>query len=220
MDFVYLCRDGENEELRYSIRSVVSNFNDVVIWVVGGKPDWYSGNFIEVPQNSNKFKNQINNLKAAISNKTILNDFVLMNDDFFILFPEDSYQYYSGLLENKITDHMYINGNSSYAISLITAMKVLKKKGISQPLNYDIHTPMTLNKALLAQVIDLSTSFRSVYGNLFIKDGIEINDVKVYKRERDINFDTNFISTEDNSFNLIKDKLEEMFPNPSIYEIK
>jgi hypothetical protein len=79
---------------------------------------------------------------------------------------------------------------------------------------------MTLNKALLAQVIDLSTSFRSVYGNLFIKDGIEIDDVKIYKREKDINFDTNFISTEDNSFNLIKDKLEEMFPNTSIYEIK
>jgi hypothetical protein len=220
MDFVYLCRDGENEELRYSIRSVVSNFNDVVIWVVGGKPDWYCGNFIEVPQDSDKFKNQINNLKAAIYNKTILNNFVLMNDDFFILFPEDSYKYYSGLLEDKITNHMYINGNSSYAITLITAMKLLKKKGISQPLNYDIHTPMTLNKALLAQVIDLSTSFRSVYGNLFIKDGIEIDDVKIYKREKDINFDTNFISTEDNSFDLIKDKLEEMFPNPSIYEIK
>ena len=220
MDFVYLCRDGENEELRYSIRSVVNNFDDAVIWVVGGKPDWYSGNFIEVPQDSDKFKNQINNLKAAISNKTILNDFVLMNDDFFILFPEDSYQYYSGLLEDKITNHMYVNGNSSYAISLITAMKVLKKRGISQPLNYDIHTPMTLNKALLAQVIDLSTSFRSVYGNLFIKDGIEIDDVKIYKREKDINFDTNFISTEDNSFNLIKDKLEEIFPSPSIYETK
>ena len=55
MHFVYICKDGENEELRYSIRSVLKNTKDAVIWVVGGKPNWYIGNYIKVIQDQNKY---------------------------------------------------------------------------------------------------------------------------------------------------------------------
>ena len=48
MDFVYICKEGVNEELKYSIRSVVESFPESNIWVVGGKPDWYTGNYIQV----------------------------------------------------------------------------------------------------------------------------------------------------------------------------
>ena len=38
MNFIYICRVGENEELRYSIRSVLNSFPEANIWVIGGKP--------------------------------------------------------------------------------------------------------------------------------------------------------------------------------------
>lgn len=219
MDYVYSCRDGDNEELRYSIRSVVKNGNPNRIWVIGGKPDWYSGNFIEVPQTEGNFKNSKNNIKTAISNKTISDNFVLMNDDFFLLKPRNDHEYHSGLLNNRIKEYMSINGNSSYARTLVSAREALKEKGILEPLNYDIHVPMTLNKALLSEVIDLSLSFRSVYGNLFYNNSLNIDDVKIYKNTENISFDRDFISTEDNSFSLIMDDLKRMFPDPTKYEI-
>lgn len=218
MDFVYICRSGENEELRYSIRSVLKYFSSASVWVVGGKPLWYSGNYIEVKDSGNKFKNINSCYKNIIDNDNISNDFVLMNDDFFILSNTDNYKHYDGLLEDKIINHSSIYGNSSYARALRGCLKALKSQGIHNPLNYDVHTPMTFNKANLAKVIDLSLAPRSMYGNMFINDGLEMKDVKIYKNSIDINLNNDFISTEDNSFNLIKDRLDLLFPNPSIFE--
>jgi hypothetical protein len=121
-------------------------------------------------------------------------------------------------LKDKIINHIEINGISSYSRALRTAVEALKRQGINEPLNYDIHTPMAFNKAKLAQVIDLSLAPRSMYGNVFIKDGLNIDDVKVYSYTKKIQLDGNFISTEDDSFLLIKDKIVDIFPNPSKFE--
>lgn len=218
MHFVYICRDGENEELRYSIRSVYKNFPDAKIYLFGGKPNWYLGNFILVKDTGNKFTNINNCYKEIIKNNNISNDFILMNDDFFIFSNQINYYYYSGYLKDKIIKHSETNGNSSYARALKSGVKVLKKLGVSEPLNYDIHAPITLNKAKLAQVIDLSLAPRSVYGNLFINNGINIDDVKLYKNDKINKINTDFISTEDDSFYLIEDQLKFLFPNKSILE--
>jgi hypothetical protein len=218
MDYVYLCRDGDNEELRYSVRSVIKNGNPDNIWVVGGKPDWYVGNYLEVLQDKSKFKNQVNSLKNICQNKSISDDFVLMNDDFYILEKNQDYKYYDGFLIDRIDYHLIKYGNSSYARALSGANKVLLNMGINNPLNYDVHTPMKMNKVNLEQIIDLSLSPRSVYGNVFITDGIEIKDVKIYKDSKNINLNNLLISTEDNSFSLIQNTLKEIFPEKSIYE--
>ena len=83
MDFVYICRDGDNEELRYSIRSVIHSFPEASIWIVGGKPKWYSGNHIEVKQNSVKYKNAVSNL-LPICNSEEITDRLLYEKDVFI----------------------------------------------------------------------------------------------------------------------------------------
>jgi hypothetical protein len=218
MDFVYICRNGENEELRYSIRSLVKNFDNINLWVVGGKPNWYIGNFIDVYDTGNKFTN-INNCYSAILNELKISDeFVLMNDDFFILKPEEKYEYHSGFLIDKIISHSNQYGNTAYARALNGALRELKKIGVSKPLNYDIHTPMTLKKALLADVLGLSLAPRSMYGNLFIKDSISIDDVKIYKNTTNVGLSGRLISTEDNSFGLIRDMLKETFLDKTQYE--
>ena len=84
-DFVYICKSGENHELKYSIRSVIKYFPNANIWVVGGKPNWYIGNYIELKQSGAKYKNAYENLKLISNSDQISNDFYLMNDDFYII---------------------------------------------------------------------------------------------------------------------------------------
>lgn len=96
MNFVYVCRDGENEELRYSIRSVLSSFPEAKIWVVGGKPSWYIGNYIEVKQSQSKYGNVLNNLKSICNSELIEESFVFMNDDFFIVNKIDTIDIFHG----------------------------------------------------------------------------------------------------------------------------
>lgn len=81
VDFIYINKDGDNEELRYSIRSVVSNYEKANVIVVGGKPSWYIGEFYPVSNVGNKFKN-ITECYKTICQLDHINDFVAMNDDF------------------------------------------------------------------------------------------------------------------------------------------
>ena len=221
MDIVYVCREGENEELRYSIRSVVENLESCSkVWVVGSKPDWYTGNFIPVENISDKFTNIRNCIKIACETDDISDDFVLMNDDFFILRKLNSVSlYHGGLLFNRYQTHTAMMGPNGYAKLLLRTHEVLRKEGVAEPLNYDLHTPMVINKTNMLSVVDQPYSIRSYYGNKFNIDGELLEDVKLYNGRKTSTIDmSTFMSTEDRSFPVVKDYLEDLFPEPSIYE--
>jgi hypothetical protein len=228
MDFVYICRDEENEELRYSIRSVLFSFPEAKVWVIGGKPKWYSGNYIFVKQNDNKYTNAINNLKAVCNTSEISEKFILMNDDFFIIKKiETVEQFYNGLLSSKIEKFIKITGSSMYIRKLITTNNRLNKLGFINPLDYELHIPMPMHKAGLLDVITKYPEclWRSMYGNLFNVGGKQMEDVKVYKNKRhaersaEITKNSIYLSTEDTGLNIMLDKiLKDLLPNPSPYE--
>ena len=225
MDFVYICRSGDNEELRYSIRSVLNSFPDGVIWVIGGRPDWYCGNYIEVSQDKNTYTNAVNNLKALCNSLEIDKDFILMNDDFFIINKIDSVKYfYGGTLPEKISLYKDLTGSSSYIDKLVKTSNRLQKYKIEQPLDYELHVPFPMNKEQLSKVLVKNDKllYRSIYGNLFNVGGSKIEDVKVYdhggliKKSFDyLNSYSDFLSTTDSSFNMIGPILKEKFPNKS-----
>lgn len=227
MDFVYMCRPGHNEELRYSIRSVVKNYVPKSnVWVVGDKPDWYAGDFIKTRPVGNAYENVRNNLRHVINTPEISNDFVLMNDDFFIVRKLNSVSHYhGGLLVKRADEHQELAGPNFYANFLRRTDTVLKKRGIKEPLNYELHTPMLFNKNMLEQTIDYPFSIRSSYGNIHNIGGEEIRDVKVYSHPRfvhtssSIDNGTPYLSTEDGSFEQLKDYLVNMFPDKSKYEL-
>lgn len=217
MNFVYICRDGTNEELRYSIRSVMHFYPEAKITIVGGKPRWYSGNFLEVKDFGNKFDN-INKCYEEICN-TNIDNFILMNDDFYIINKPDSFNYYyDGLLDEKIQRHMEDYGISKYARVLSEANKKLKKLGISQPLNYDVHTPMMFEREKLSKIISLSNAPRSMYGNIYRVGGKKIKDIKIYKHTENVHINGYFLSSEDNSFKKVLGLLQSKFKEPSNYE--
>lgn len=227
MDLVYICGDGNNEELRYSIRSAVKNLAFDNLWVVGGKPDWYSGNYIKVEQGRAKYTNARKNLSAICNSEDISDSFILMNDDFYILNKVESVPYmHGGLLSNKIKTYKSLTGNTSYVLILNKTFTSLSKRFKKDILDYELHVPMVMKKANLLQVLDHSDFWRSRYGNTFSVGGEEITDVKVYgsgslmSKSYDLNnLKYDYLSSNDDSFEMIKEKiLLKDFNEPSIYE--
>lgn len=208
-DYVYYCRDGKNEELRYSIRSLYKNLPDVNVWVVGGKPDWYIGNYINIDIDQPKFENVRKQFKAIATCPDINENFVLMNDDFFILKPLDEIPVmHGGLLSDKVKSHFQKAGVGIYTDQLKSTYNSILNLGIREPLNYEIHVPMPMTKTGLLEALDNDGLVRSVYGNLNNVGGEYINDEDVIKRGwRARGFQGTFLSTLDNSFSQVRDVL-------------
>ena len=229
MDFVYICKDGINEELKYSIRSVASSFPDSNIWVVGGKPDWYIGNYIEVEQKDSKYKNAVRNLETICNSQEISESFILMNDDFYIVKKIDKIEnFHGGFLLDKINLYQKLNSNSQYTRKLSRTYNKLKALGFEDPLDYELHIPMIMEKEKLKTIIELLDQFlwRSIYGNKFNVGGTQMEDVKVYNsgplvlKSYDLNVDDHtYLSSADSSFNSIFNKiLKFMFNKKTKFE--
>ena len=228
MDLVYICRSGDNEELRYSLRSAQENASYDNVWLIGGKPGWYSGDFVDVP---NSGKNKFENIKTCISIipkiGSISDDFILMNDDFFFIKKTGTMPtYHGGLLIDKIKQYQDL-GAKKYATLLSKTYKDLIRQGIKDPLDYDIHLPMPMNKQKLKESIKKAYFPRSGYGNIHSVGGELVKDVKIYSLKNQLaskNYDFTdnniaFISTEDSSFGYVhKTILNDMFRYQSIYE--
>lgn len=223
MNFVYVCRGGDNEELRYSIRSLYQNIKNPNIWVIGGKPDWYIGDYIEINQNKTKHVNVRNNLNKLVSSIKTPEEFFLMNDDFFIMEPMlDIPPLHGGLLIDKVNRFKINAKTSSYTKMLSDTYNALIKKQILNPLDYAIHVPMKMNKQNLSNVIYPALSIRTMYGNIYSVGGEEIEDVKVHidrPWSKSFNYKDNvkFLSSNDKSFielynNIFKDKFIDKSP--------
>jgi hypothetical protein len=229
LDVVYICRIGRNPELMYSIRSVVENLPHDKIWVAGGKPNWYKGKFMGVKQGGTKYQNAREILEAICENPEISDEFILMNDDFFITDKLDDLKtYHGGLLEKKVAKYTRMHPNSIYTGLLQhTFVNLRDRYGIEHPLDYELHVPMKMDKYGLYKAVTSGLLWRSVYGNLNNVGGEKINDVKVYLggREEHQSYDFRkgslpFVSTEDRSFSVVyRELLKDKFPNRSKYEI-
>ena len=226
MDLVYVCRDGDNEELRYSLRSIEKFSPNHRVWVVGYKPSWYNGNFIPLKDTATKFKNIRLALVKVCNTPEVSNDFVFMNDDFFLVKPIDKFvNYDGGRLADKITKYRQISPTGTYTILLKKTFRYLKEQGICDPIDYDIHVPMVFNKERLLPIAYMQFQPRSLYGNILQIASETITDVKRYSSGSlmsSLSYMDNeypFISTEDKSFDAVKKEiLEDMFPEPSKYE--
>lgn len=235
MDVVWICRNGPNEELRYSIRSVVAHMPHNKILVVGGKPDWYTGPFLPVDtfignrKSTNKYENAKNNIRQIIDSTAVADEFIFMNDDFYIMKPFDKIPYYhGGLFEDKIKQFKLYSRDSEYTKMLTRTQSVLNGMGIADPLDYTLHVPITYHKHKLAQVLPYPGSIRTLYGNIHKVGGKHMEDVKVHPKRVNphapepfdyMNRKVTLLSTSDSSFESVKrNLLGKVFTKPSKYE--
>ena len=225
MDIVYICREGDNEELRYSIRSAIKNLPHDNLWLVGGKPDWYKGPYIPTVQDKSYFLNAKGNIRKILHSDEISDSFILMNDDFFVMNPVKDLPYmYSGLLLDKIQTRERHNPGDLYTRMLIkTYSELYQRSRIKQPLDYELHVPMIFEKEKLSSVISSQGLWRSMYGNIYSVGGELFTDTKIYKKdsllnEVNTNLNSAYLSTEDKSFEDHKEWFNQMFPKPSKFE--
>lgn len=228
-DVVYIVKeDPRNEELRYSIRSVVENFPVRNIWVFGYCPSWLKEIIhVKIPQNGQKWENSKMLFDKIANCESLPDEFVLFNDDFFVVEKVDKVeQWYDGLLQDRI-DHLketFKNQHPLYANQLQQVVDRLAEYGIKNPKNYAVHKPMLFNRKNMLKSLeltkDLPMSLRSFYANYFKVGGIDAPDTKVFTTGP-YDFPGPYLSSDDRTFRLgrIGRNIRAAFPNKSKYEL-
>ena len=177
---------------------------------------------VHVEDTGKKFDNIRNCIKIASEHPEISDDFVLMNDDFFVLKTIASVSnFHGGLLSDKIKRYKESNMAPLYIRLLELTHKQLVMSGIKDPIDYDIHVPMVMNKHKLKESLSVAYFPRSSYGNVYKIGGEQIKDVKLYNTGERIKLNKNlyFVSVDDRSFVELKNIiLEAEFPMPSSLE--
>lgn len=223
MDVVYICRQGPNEELRYSLRSLVNIEHDRV-WVFGGAPAWYCGQFVPVPQAGVKQENAKMNLLAACLHPRVSDPFLLMNDDFYIIAPTEPALYDRGPTTGVIAQYERIAPGGSYLEYLRLTDALLRSDGHAALLSYELHVPMPIDKDIMRDVVmriladgRMPLNHRTMYGALAGLPSTTMRDPKVYGPE-DLPPEGAYLSSSDATFRLVLPLLERLFPDPSPYE--
>lgn len=206
-DIVYILRDGKNEELRYSLRSVERNYPHKRVIFYGGKPDGIEPDlFVPYAQpGDTKWEKVRNTIELICKNDNLTEDFILFNDDFFIMKPvETPTNYYDGTLDERIkTIEGAVSGrHSEYSDRLRHLAETLRSAGVANPLNYAHHTPMIINRKKMLETLKKYPNepmFRALYGNINQIGGENMPDVKFYQRRQPFPVGQ-YVSTADESW--------------------
>lgn len=224
MDIVYLLKESnENDELRYSLRSL-KNFPHDKVWFVGGHPAGFKPDgYIKVEQNRRtKWLNVRRSLEKICKNEDISEDFWIFNDDFFVMKRiKNPTNYYNGDLYKRIVmleDHY--KRITKYSQLLRNCCKELESLGCETK-NYTLHVPILLNRKKLARLFEITDfeGFRSLYANMYKIGGETMGDVKITNLNKTYE-DGPYVSTDDKSFNngKVGIQIREKFKNKCKYE--
>ena len=225
-DIIYILKpEMDTEELKYSLRSVEANFPHKRVWFVGGQPKGLKPD-VALPHKqsgANKWEMIRSSMLKAAADPELTDEFFLFNDDFFIMKPFKGkfVNYAEKTLTWRIEDlQKEFPWLNNYGRTLVKAREELKCLGCTE-VNFEAHTPMLFQKALVPTVLKCSSpQMRSVYGNV---NGIpykDIKDVKIYDLDT-VPTDAALISTNDEIFQRGKvgAYIRECFPNPSRFEV-
>ena len=231
MDIVYtLSGNYTGQELRFSLRSLANIAHDKVFFV-GGCPVW-AKNVIHIPteQKDTKYKNTTNNLIVVCKDSRISADFVLMNDDFFILdsISPEELNLHNGPVDKSLDRYRrLIPHGSKYVQGMEQTKRFLQEVGINNPLSYELHIPFVINKKRFLKMFSLPgisdipcLHKRTAYGNLYLPGGVEMQDVKVFGNNGFVPDNCGkFLSCNDIGFWQVRSFLMGKFPDKSNYEI-
>jgi hypothetical protein len=220
MILVYLVRRGEvNNELRHSLRSLVNLPHDRVVFV-GHQPKWVDG-VEHIPGNRSKSKwfNVFDNLRLACEHLDV-DEFVVMNDDFYVMEPATVPAWHRCLL----AEHIDMLSPGAWRGSLESSRHWLLSQGFDQPLSYELHVPVAMDRRKLADVLERTAhlpvlpQWRTIYGNFWQVPTVQQEDCKV-QGSRTMVRTGPFLSSDDLSFRRPFGRtVREAFPDPSPYE--
>lgn len=229
-DVLYVVRPGDdNEELRYSLRSVAANVPHRKVWVAGHCPWWVHGvERIELVPLEDKFDNQHQSLTAAVNHPDLADEFYYWNDDVYAM------RRFSGLLPTlhlgPLREYVALlegrgkNPENGWFQGMREMLDLLTSWGIDDPLCYEGHMPLRFRKADMQRFVQhrtrhfLPASFYAATdlpaGELWMdaQPGILGNPVELR--------DPPFLSSDDYWFDRSRlgDRVRAAFPTPCMYE--
>lgn len=230
-DLVYIYkapRSGNEIEMRYSLRSAEKNLRYGRVFVIGDLPTFARG-LIHVPHEgpTSKFENGVARILAAAHDERISEDFILMNDDFFIMQPFDEVPYLwtskLGTYAKRKKIRPDMPDNSRYFKMILAAIELLGPNAKM----FQAHFPIVYNKKLLRRLerkyqlpngVSLRTLYCNEYGIAGQYQRIDFKATTPYELTRYI--DKPYMSTGDlvAQTKRFKEMMQAKFPDPSSYE--
>lgn len=190
MDAVYVVGDGRRDWLRYSLRSLRHLPQVDRLVIAGVCPRWCSPDLhIPVEQGRIKHVNTWANLQAVLGDDRVSDQFLLFNDDFFVLRHLDPVPVlHRGPIAGQIANHRR-TGHRPLLHRRQQLQDMLVELGVNEPLCYELHTPMPVVRADMAAALERAetvrpegmapTGKRTLYANLAGLGGLDVADVKV-----------------------------------------
>lgn len=176
MDIVYILGTGttwQNNEIRYSLRSVEKNVRDLDrVFVVGEFPEWLQ-NVVYIEAGDpygQKWQNAYHKISEACRDERLSDEFLLMNDDFFI-FKEIEAENYPYYYKGSLPSFRKKNWG-----------RFLPQKKMAQ--DYGIHRPFRYEKRKFLDLAKIeiwwdSFPLRSFYGNYYEVGGVYCKDINL-----------------------------------------
>lgn len=191
-DIVYVYKPTNTGELAWSIASLKNIKHRKVHIIRETKHQWSL---------FSKYHNQMAKLLDACNNLEVSDNFILMNDDFYILREWQPVNYNRGTLQDHVKWRKKRDG---YSRSLVQTDLYLTARNYPS-LSFELHTPFVFNKRKLKYLINslpkVSTTvlqIRSLYGNIYNVDTEYKDDVKNVDNYEDMTL----LSTSNKSFKL------------------
>lgn len=225
-DIVYVVKPGEhNPHLRYSLRTL-SNLPYRRVWLAGHCPAWVRDvGHIPVPPKPTKYLSSTANLRAACEHPDVADDFVLMNDDFFVMQPVGRVPVLHRGPVAQVEAYYASKASGNYLRGLRETKALLAELGTPNPLSYELHVPMNLDKAKMLETLDTGQHLdvlhkRSLHGNLHGLGGRQITDPKILTRGHQFPRNAPFLSTMPDTFThgQVGAFIRARFPTPGPYE--
>lgn len=215
-----------DNELKYSIRSLVDHVNINNIIVVGHKPQWMSDEVIHIPlmdpSQRQKGSNIIHKTKVGCTYATTKN-FLRLSDDHIIIKNPEFNPYNRGLLVSSCTleDNIFIR-SCAHTYNYLNHMGLPKY-------NYEGHYPVIMDRRKFIDVVDQADLFDGIG---YVINSLYFNHVGEFPKEPDNHVcrardrscpdgidNYRFLNYNDFSLSLgLKQYIMKKFPNPTKYE--
>ena len=214
----------DNDELRFSLRSIEANLPHTAVWVVGYQPKWLTNvGFIPGNTQSHPRANIYRNLLTACEHPDVPDDLIVFNDDFYVTEPVTPAVHYRCTLQAHIDSPRLQRSKGWWWRSLTTTQECLQALGHSDPLSYELHVPLPIDKQAMAETLrrfeDIQPhnppQWRTLYGVTNNIGGTQLQDPKAYRAGP---VGVPYHSTTDSSFRHFADNFAKRFPEPSRYE--
>lgn len=220
-------------ELRYCLRGIEKHLSNVRnIYIIGERPKWITNIIWKSAKDERssrvKERNIFRKISLACKLPEVSENFLFINDDHFILSDFDAetfpYHYKCNLSETKLKN----TGN--YRRTINHTRRHLINQGIEE-LDFDTHCPILYNKNLFLKAfegvnwnLDYGYGIKSMYCGINGITGEHVPDCKIqtkqsYDKIKSTISGRGYFSIGDGGFTHdMKMILEELYPNPSIYE--